>query len=699
MEPENKKKKFQLLSTNFLSSFKVADLLIIFIAVVTVFLFIAAYTWKWPLIIQVSALFKFMKRLLVMIYAMVPVIGLGHWVSRKMFRFYPFLSKTWSLVIAWTSGWAVIIFIGLVLLAVGVYTVLAWIVFSLIFNLAFLLWLFRRRWKPVKELWRNVLPELKEDILGKFSGSTGTWSIFILSIVLLAFLLALIPPNSRDELAYHLVLPQLWDFQHDWWVNTDNYHLVFPANIEIIWGYALAVGGTYLPRLFTLLFGILTIGAFRRWLKQKQSNPWVCEISILFFLMAPVMVLTLPICYVEWPMLFFIFLGWWSSRKYLETGGQGYVLLTAVAWGIGTGTKYSTIPVIGLMALEWLFQILRRFSIKSAARVSLVLLMGVLIFLGPWLARNFCLTKDPVFPLGQVLIQRQSALPGQDSLNVRHMTRYSSINGPWRLHPWAYHTTVDTISDHRLHPGWILLHVAVILLGWKFRDRKPWFTVVILSVVLFYFTPAPRIYFPLMLLTWLFLPRFLEFFSRRKWHRWIISALMVGCMIPSISISFYDGFMTYGRASQDYLIGLINEKMLLRRDAVVTPVMEWVREKTPWNSRLWVWGDDRVFYFDRWARPSSPYDFPQFLKILKSRGPKALTQSVKTDKINFIVVNIKKCSFSTKSIKTEKMSWTIPDALLEQLNSWIEQNLELVLKDRKFQLYRVRWTSSKFNDE
>ncbi len=104
MEPENKKKKFQLISTNFLSSFKIADLLIIFIAAVTFFLFISAFTWKWPLIIQVSALFKFMKRLLVMIYDIVPVIGLGHWISRKMFRFYPFLSKTWSLVIEKGTG-------------------------------------------------------------------------------------------------------------------------------------------------------------------------------------------------------------------------------------------------------------------------------------------------------------------------------------------------------------------------------------------------------------------------------------------------------------------------------------------------------------------------------------------------------------------------------------------------------------------
>jgi hypothetical protein len=232
--------------------------------------------------------------------------------------------------------------------------------------------------------------------------------------------------------------------------------------------------------------------------------------------------------------------------------------------------------------------------------------------------------------------------------------------------------------------------MAVLLLGWKFRGRKPWVTVIILSVVFFYFTPAPRIYFPLMLLTWLFLPGFLETFSRRKWHRWIISVLMVGWMIPSISISFYDGFMTYGRASQDYLMGLINDEMLLRRDAIVTPVMVWVREKTPWDSRLWVWGDDRVFYFDRWVRPSSPYDFPEFLKILKSSGTRALTQSVKTDKIDFIAINTRNCSFTSKTIKTEKMSWTIPDALLEQLNSWIKQNLELVFKDRKFKLYRIR---------
>jgi hypothetical protein len=690
MEAENKEKISQSKPVNVLRSVKIPDLLIVFFIAVTVYLFISAYTFKWPLIIQAVAVVKFIKRLLVMIYAALPVIVLGHWISGRLFRFYPLQSKTWSFVIAWACGWASVIAIALVLLAVGVYTVVAWKLFALTFNLGFLLWLFRRRWEPLKNLWRNVLPELKEDILGKFSGTAAIWNIFILLVFVMAFLLALIPPNSRDELTYHLVLPQLWNFQQNWWVSSDNYCLVFPANIEIIWGYAMAVGGYLLPRLFTLLFGIISVGAFRAWLKPKYTDPWVRELSVLFFLAAPIMVLTLPICYVEWPMLLFLFLGWWASRRFLETDDNGYILLTAAAWGISVGTKYSVIPVVGLLGLEWLFQILRRVSLKTAVKAGVVLFIGVLIFLGPWLVRNYALTKDPVFPLGQSLVSTEaSSGPEADSLNVSHLTGYSDIGGLWHLNPWVYHTTVDNISDHRLHPGWLLLHAAVILLGWRFLNRKPWITVVVLTVVLFYFAPAARIYFPLMLLTWLFLPRFLEYFNSNKRHRWIISALMVVYLVPSLSISFYDGFMTYGRTSQDYLIGMVNEEMLLRRDGVMTPVMEWIQQKTPWRTRLWVWGDDRVFYFDRWTRPDSPFDLPAYINILKSQGPQGLTESVKKDKIDYIVLNIKNCSFSSKTIKTEKMSWAIPDPLRDQLLSWVKQNLKPIIKDKKYELYKV----------
>lgn len=668
---------------------KKPDIFVTIIVVLTISIFLAGFFWKWPLAIPIIAVFRFIRWSCTAIYASVPIFVLGHWLSQKVLRYSSREALMWLVLTDWTMGWAFVVIVGTLLLGLGLYSIWVWIFLALSMNLAFLIWLVTKRWQPAIYFWKDMLPGLREDFVGELADSAKGWNFLTLLILVLAFFHAMIPPNTLDELTYHLVLPRLWEFQHHWWVNTDNYHFLFPANIDIVWGYALAVGGLHLPRLIAFIFGIMTIGGMRRWLKDLRFDPWTRSISIFFFLITPLAMVMLSITYDEWPLLLFIFLGWRTSQQYVKTGNRAYVILTAITWGISLGMKYSVIPVISLLGIEWMLHILRRLSIRQVLAASLILLIGGIVFSGPWFIRNYILTGDPFYPLGQKLPFLQSHTAANSSPHVDYLTRYENLTGIWNWYPWLYHTTVDRTTDHRMHPGWLLLHGTVILFGWKSWRERPWFTVFMLSIIFFYFSPSPRIYFPLMGLTWVFLPYYLKTFYQRKGLRLIISGLMLLVTFPSLSMSLHYWFMTYNRASQDYLIGLINDKAVLRKDGLLTPVMEWVQEETPQDSRIWLWCDYQTFYFDRWVRPSPAYEIPTFLNIVKTYGTGELLNEIKKDNIAYIVINTSNCPLPLKSVKTEKTKWSIPKQLREQLNLWMKHHLKLIVKDHQFELYQV----------
>jgi len=643
----------------------------------------------WPYGPQALALLSFIKRVILAIYSSIPVLILGYGLMRYWIRWDFSANVTWSLLVAWALGWAVIILAGMLLLSLGMYSGTVWTVIAFVFNVGFFIWLVILRWKPLLRLREKAFPEWGADLTGVLKGDGRTWNLIILVFLCMAFLEALIPPNMRDELTYHLVIPRLWEFQQHWWMNTDNYHLLFPANIEMIWGFGLSIGGIHLPRLMTFSFGLLTLALMRRWLIDSGYDPWIRRFSLFFFVTTPLIFVMIAVNDVEWPMILFLLLGYWASGQYGITLQRRYLFLEAVFWGVACGAKYTMLPVVALLSAESFFSLMRKHGLKRASVAASVVLIGFLVFSGPWLLRNFVLTRDPLYPFGQALSVQSSNQTIAPSPDVSHLTQYESLSGFWSWNQWLFYTTESGAADYRMHPGWPLLHLVVLFLGWKFRREKPFFTVLLLSILFFYFTPSPRIFFPLMVLTWLFLPDCIKALSRHHLFRLVVSCSVSLFALSSFAMIFYCWFMAYNRASQDYLMGIMNDETMLEKDERTTPVVRWIRERTPGDSRLWVWCDDSVFYFDRWVRASSPYDFPSFLDVLKTRGAKGLDEEIKTSQISYIVVNTWRCPADTHTVTTEKRAWSLPEDLKKDLDLWMSQRLREITKDSRYRLYKV----------
>jgi len=307
------------------------------------------------------------------------------------------------------------------------------------------------------------------------------------------------------------------------------------------------------------------------------------------------------------------------------------------------------------------------------------------MLVGPWLARNWVATGDPVYPIGEPL-----GFGATSPHDTEALSHYSDVDGIWRWMPWLYHATVEPIGDHRLHPLWPMLHLVVLIFGWRWRRELPWFTVLFSSVILAWFTPAPRIYLPLMLLVWLFLPALMSTLPGSAKDR-AIAGVSVGLMaVVSLPIALHFMFAPGGQAVPDHLLGVTSVSRYLHARGLVGPASQWVTDNTDADARVWTWCEDRVLYLDRWTRSDSPYGPPAFLSLVEDGGIQALDDEVRHQAIDYILLRRDRCPETWTEAALEKSRWEIDQPARDDLTTWSSSRLQELTRDGRYVLYRLR---------
>jgi hypothetical protein len=630
----------------------------------------------WTLALPVTGLLRLLTWLSRGLYCSVPILALGALLLPGVRRRASELPAALTISLYWGAGSVLVIAVGLVALAGGLYTPLLWQALAPIGWAAAVVWMVLDGWTPVISTWRRIR--------AAFTASPPllSWTSLLVVLGLLAALHASLPPDTRDELAYHLVLPQLWSFQGDWWLPADNFHQLFPANAELLWGYAAAAGGSLAPRFVTLVFALLTVTLLWQWMDSRDVPASIRGISLVLLLSAPVVLTAAAICYVEWPLLFFLLLGWRLSRLGEILDERVALVGAAVAWGAAVGIKYTAALFVGMLFIEWLIRLLRVKPGRAPAAI-LAMTLACAVLAAPWLIRNHAATGDPLYPLGGAI-----GIGGADQHAAAALTEYTEITGVWKWLPWVYHATVDPVTDHRLHPLWPLLHLAVLALGWRWWRELPWITVVVATLALLPFNPSPRVYMPLLMLDTLFLPKLLAPFDRRSTDRGLVTAAVLLMVVVSLPISVHYLLIAGGTAVPDYLLGLSSEDRFVRDRGLVAPTTQWIREQSPEDARVWAWCEDRTLYLERWARSDSPYGPPGFLTTVADGGTAALTEAVSD--VDLVLLRTDRCPESLHTTYFEKQNWPLDDQLRDALRGWAAEHLDEVLRDDRHVVYRVK---------
>lgn len=249
------------------------------------------------------------------------------------------------------------------------------------------------------------------------------WERFLMIVtvlvVVLALLMALLPPTMWDVLTYHLAGPQQYVEHGRIYAAPHNHFLGFPQLVDTLFAGQLALtgrlAGSAVLHWITGVLMLLMVGGYA----ARRANPaagwlaasalligftvWV-EFTFAYVDLMPIALAAAALAVIEE----------WANRVRrdgLQPGptetnappalkGRGYLLLAGMLVGFGMGVKYSVLWLGVACGVLVLILALGRSRNWRAALVSGVLFgLAAGIALLPWLVRNAVFYDNPVYPL------------------------------------------------------------------------------------------------------------------------------------------------------------------------------------------------------------------------------------------------------------------------------------------------------------
>lgn len=217
-------------------------------------------------------------------------------------------------------------------------------------------------------------------------------------------LLCLVPPVSRDALVHHLAIPRLY-LEAGGMAEYPAYGFsYYPMNLDILYLIPLYLGNDIAPKFIHFAFGLLTAWLIHRHLRPRLGRAYALTGAILF-LSIPIIVKLSITVYVDLGLVFFSAAALFLLLEWIRSGFRmRYLLASALACGLGMGTKYNGLIVCFLLTLfiPWIDSRYRpgeKPRLRRATGLALLYLAVALLAFSPWMVRNWRWTGNPIYPL------------------------------------------------------------------------------------------------------------------------------------------------------------------------------------------------------------------------------------------------------------------------------------------------------------
>ena len=205
-------------------------------------------------------------------------------------------------------------------------------------------------------------------------------------------LLGLYPPDetSFDALMYHLAVAKLY-LEHHGFVFAPHVHFsLFPQLNEMLFTLMLVLFDDVAARLISsLVLAVLIIAVFA-WgyqLFSRRVGYWASAI----LLGIPIIVWLGSTAYVDIALTLFATMAVYSSWNWLQSRAQQWLILAAIFAGCASGTKFSGLFFVGILAIVICFYGFRN---RQYAAAPLFVAIAAAIA-APWYARSVYYTGNP----------------------------------------------------------------------------------------------------------------------------------------------------------------------------------------------------------------------------------------------------------------------------------------------------------------
>lgn len=248
---------------------------------------------------------------------------------------------------------------------------------------------------------------------------TWLFSCALLVTVVAIVTLASVPPVDRDALTHHLFVPKLYLQHGSIYEIPEIIFSYYPMNLDLLYMFPLYFGNDIIPKYIHFVFALLTSYLVFRFLRTRIGMNWGL-LGALFFLSIPVIIKLSITVYVDLGLVFFStaallsFIEWQNNPAH-----KRFLVLCGLCAGLAAGTKYNGLIVIVILALliPYLYSRYSRQYKKEqrnnsqikAVLFGLIFLLAASLTYGPWLARNYIWTGNPVYPMHNNLFNPSTA--------------------------------------------------------------------------------------------------------------------------------------------------------------------------------------------------------------------------------------------------------------------------------------------------
>ncbi|OGR91552.1 MAG: hypothetical protein A2992_05805 [Elusimicrobia bacterium RIFCSPLOWO2_01_FULL_59_12] len=457
--------------------------------------------------------------------------------------------------------------------------------------------------------------------------------------------LALAPITYYDSLVYHLALPAAYVQAQRWVALPHLVYSAFPQTLEMLWTLALLVGDDTVANLIAWSMSFLLLAAVIAYAKRflDISVGWVA--AALLALM-PAFLLLSSGGYVDVGLTLFSFMALYAACVWVAHRSASMLAGAGLFAGWAIGVKYTgALPAL----LTGIFIATRLYRQPHAFKDLLLFCGSVLLTAGPWLIKNIVYVGNPVFPFFHSWgIQELNPWLHQAAAGYfAGITEYYSRSF-WELPRVLWEAAVNGIGFGRGIDvlgdfGWVpLLGLPPAL--WLCR-RLPGMVKLLLIFCAVYFVPwalshpVLRFLFPIAPLLAL-LAAYAWVHGLRPqpaWVRWASRGFLTSFLLSGLFLSFYVmNFLSPFAVAA----GLESRDAYLKRKLDYYGAAFFVNTQTPPESYVYVFGDQRGYYYQRkiWISPV----FSKNLLIEwanASATPAELRRKIQEEGITHMVVN------------------------------------------------------------
>jgi hypothetical protein len=502
---------------------------------------------------------------------------------------------------------------------------------------------------------------------------------------------ALLPEIFYDTLNYFLGLPQFWLYQHGITDNAQQLYSGFFCGGSMFYmgGWVLAdtEGAKFLSAAVWAINGILAYG----W-AQELSGKKAAVVSAAAVLTFPLLFLNAWAVRVDGLFTFVSLLFLYTLTKAFENSLKNkpdeWLVLSALFAGLAVSIKPTAAVII--VAVFLVLTARKGKDIKGQRGFAFLAYSSLgLLFVGPWLMKNWVFAGNPFFPYRfSWMGGRPLAVSGYNHLLHDNRQFLPMDQGLWSYVNLFWRLTMPNLGDNQMIGPLVLAFIPGLFFFKLKEPQKFIFWVILVSFVLGFSLShmlrfsMPAFVLALILISSVFLDKEAPLMLQWSWKIsvWVFAVFFLG-FYALLSAQYYQGW--------DRWIGQESRESYLNRQMSNSyePLVLWTDQHVPSDARLLIVGEARGLYWPRSFYANSVFDEPFLVQAAKQeKDAVGILKELHENGITHIVIN----GPEGLRLSNEYRQYDLKREEWSRLNTLIAQDLKLLYWKNFQAVYAVK---------